>query len=202
MNADITDNGTESAKSELQGAFGSQSRANAISYGHPHSKQILSEACDVIRESESGALLLVLLDQKRIPVHIMKGNGESGFSPDMMTVVMQVPGKVETATAKFIIELIKGLHEAAQELTGFKTPDPTKDVMKYASFIHSRNLDSITEVCRIINELTNSSYFSVLLDTLTKLGLNNVYKAYIDGASREELYEAYADAYDNLVEGV
>jgi hypothetical protein len=93
------------------------------------------------------------------------------------------------------------VHEATQEHAGFKTPDPTKDIMAYASFIHGRNLDSITETCQIVKELTNSSEYPELLDSLAELGLNGVYKAYIAGKSRDELYEEYVSAYDIAMRG-
>ena len=195
MNTDTTDNGTESAKS----AFGDKgTRVNSMSYGHPHAEQILSECCDILRESETGRMLLVFYDHKKVPVHIMKGKGDSGFSPDMSTIIMQIPGNVKEAQPEHVIYLAKALHEAGQELSGFKSPDPGKDLMAYASFIHGRNLDSITEVCQIVKELTDSSYFSVLLDSLKKIGLYKVYKAYLDGASRDELYTEYAEAYETI----
>lgn len=194
--------GTEDDK-KLKGAFGGRgTQVNAITYGHPHGEQIMGEAIAVIRQSEAGRLLLKMLDYKRVPVHIIRGSGESGFSPELNTIYLQVPGKVAHASPQFIIYLIKSLNEAAQELAGFHAPDPSKDIMAYASFIHGRNIDSITEVCKIVKELTNSSQYSDLLDSLAELGLNRVYKAYIDGASRDELYTEYAEAYDQAREGV
>ncbi len=194
--------GTDDDKN-LKGAFGDKgTQANAITYGHPHGEQIMTEAMAVIRESEAGRLLLKLLDYKRVPVHIIRGTGESGFSPELMTIYLQVPGKISHATPQFIIYLIKALNEAAQELAGFHAPDPSKDIMAYASFIHGRNIDSISEVCKVVKELTNSSVYADLLDSLAELGLNRVYKAYIDGATRDELYTEYANAYDQAREGV
>jgi len=184
-------------KEKLKGSFGDKgTNVNQIAYGHPYADKMISEAVEVIRESKTGSLLLRLLENKLVPVHVIKGTGESGYSPELNTIYIQTPGKAESASALFIVHLIKSLHEAAQELSGHKTPDPTKDILAYASFIHGRNLDSITEVCKVVNELTNSSYFSDLLDTLDQIGLNNVYKAYLNNASREEIYEKYAEAYD------
>jgi hypothetical protein len=118
-----------------------------------------------------------------------------------MTIYMQASGKLTSANGTFILNLIKALHEAAQELAGFKTPDPRKDIMAYASFIHGRNLDSITETCQVVKELTNNGKNQDLLDSLTELGLNGVYKAYMAGKSRDELYEEYALAYDASTRG-
>ncbi|HPD83216.1 MAG: hypothetical protein R3D88_00765 [Alphaproteobacteria bacterium] len=195
MNTDTTDNGTGSAKS----AFGDKgTNVNSIAYGHPYAEQIIESATKVIRESSTGKKLLVMLDKKLVPLHIMKGKGEIGFSPDMGTIIMQVPGNIDKALPEHILRLIKALHESAQERAGHKAPSPQKDIMAYASFIHGRNLDSIVEVCKILKELTNSSYYPVLLDSMEKIGLNKVYKAYLSGKSRDELYDEYAEAYETL----
>src|SRR5690606_39168393 len=115
---------------------------------------------------------------------------------ELNTIYLQLPAKQTEVNGAFVIKLAKAVHEATQEHAGFKTPDPMKDVMAYASFIHGRNLDSITETCQIIKELTNTSEYPELLDSLAELGLNGVYKAYIAGKTRDELYEEYIAAYD------
>lgn len=191
----------ETPSGGLGSTFGSKTKGSQISYGHPYSKEILESAQVVIRESDTGRQLLKLIELKKVPVHIIKGTGQSGFTPDVMTIYMQVSGKLTHANGVFILNLIKALHEAAQELAGFRTPDPRKDIMAYASFIHGRNLDSITETCQVVKELTNSPIFQDLLDSLTELGLNGVYKAYIAGKTRDELYEEYALAYDASTRG-
>jgi hypothetical protein len=187
---------SDNEKSGLGSAFGSKTKGSQITYGHPYGKELVESAYNVIRNSELGRKLLKLIDLDKVPVHVIKGTGESGFSPELMTIYMQAPGKLKEANPAFIVNLVKALDEAAQELAGFKTPDPRKDIMAYASFIHGRNLDSITEVCRVIKELTSSGEFTNLLDSLTELGLNGVYKAYMAGKSRDELYEEYILAYD------
>lgn len=198
MNTD-TENNKNSAKS----AFGDRgTNVNAMHFGHLHADKILNEICEILRESETGRLLLTLVDKKQVPVHIMKGKGETGYSPHMNTIFMQIPGKTKEAKPEHVIQFAKALHEAGQEFAGFKAPEPGKDLMAYASFIHGRNLDSITETCKILKELSNSQHFTNLLDSLHALGLYSVYKAYIDGASRDELYKEYAEAYETLSEGV
>lgn len=183
----------------LKGSFGDRGiNMNAMGYGHPHAEKILREATEIIAESETGQLLLVMLRKKLVPVQVMKGRGESGFSPDMGTIIMQIPSNIDKALPEHVIHLIKALDEAAQERAGFTAPNPREDLMAYASFIHGRNLDSIMETCKIVKELTNSSYYSVLLDSLKDLGLNTVYEGYIKGLSRDELYTLYAEAYETI----
>lgn len=193
MNTDTTDNGTGSAKS----AFGDKgTNVNAIAYGHPYADQIIEEARDILEESETGRILLRVLDQYKIPIHVMKGTSESGFSPDMKTIFLNVPGKVSKVTGEIVFNFAKSIREADLEYSGHKTPDPMKDLMAYAGFMHARNLDTLTHTCLIVKELTNSSYYSVLLDSLDNLGFNDFYKAYLSGVSKDKLYDYYAEAYD------
>ena len=181
----------------LGSAFGDKgTKANQIAYGHPYAENIIDSAREVLNQSETGKTLLKVRDTFKIPVHIIKGNGESGYSPEMNTIFIQTSGNTQKATGEIILNFIKALREADQEYAGHKAPDPLKDVIAYAGFMHARNLDAITHICKVVKELTNSSYFSDLLDTLPKLGLNRVYKAYIDGASKEQLYMEYAEAYN------
>lgn len=188
--------GTESGG--LKGSFGSKgTKVNQIPYGHPHAAQIIAEAREILLQTETGQILVEVWDKFNIPIHVLKGNGETGFSPETNVIYVQAPGSLKAASPEVVLGLLKALREADLEYAGFKTPDPAKDISTYAAFMHARNLETITAICKFVKELTNSSYFSVLLDTLPKLGLNGVYKAYIDGATREQLYDAYADAYDN-----
>ncbi|NQZ14520.1 MAG: hypothetical protein HRT94_06840 [Alphaproteobacteria bacterium] len=193
---DTAESGGASAKS----AFGDRGTNvnSGMVYGHPHGEAIIEGAKAIIRESATGNKLLVMLDKNLVPLHIMKGNGSNGFSPDMGTIILQIPSSVKETKGDHVIHLIKALHEAAQERAGFSAPNPHEDIMAYASFIHGRNLDSIVEVCKIVKELTNSSFYSVLLDSLKKIGLYNVYNAYLDGKNRDELYTEYAEAYETL----
>jgi len=193
---------TDTQNSSLQGAFGDRgTNVNNITYGHPHGEAILNGCKEILLESETGQILVRILNHHQIPVHIMKGTGESGFSPELKTIYLQIPGKITKATGEVVIQLAKAIREADQEYAGMTAPDPMKDVVAYAGFMHARNVDSIYYVFQTIKELKNSSFFDILLDTLKNLGLNDMYKAYLEGKSKEELYDYYADAYE-MREGI
>jgi hypothetical protein len=114
----------------------------------------------------------------------------------MNTIFLQAPGKTEGLYGPLILSFIKGLREADQHYNGLKSPDPMKDVMAYAAFMHARNIDGLYFVCEVLKELTNSLHFPVLLDSLKILGLNSFYIAHSEGATKEELYDYYAEAYN------
>lgn len=188
---------TDNENRGLQDAFGDRgTNVNMINYGHPHGERILDEALDALRESETGALFVKILLTMKTPVHIMKGTGESGFSAELGAIYLQVPGKISSVTGDVVINLAKAIREAEHDFEGVKAPDPMKNVIEYAGFMHSRNVDSIYYVFKIIKELTNSLLFPVLMGSLTNLGLENMYKAFLEGKKKEELYDYYSDAYE------
>lgn len=185
---------TDNESTGLGGAFGAKTKGAQIGYGHPHAAQILESAQEVISKTQTGQMLMRACKKGGIPVHIIKGTGIAGFSPQARVVYMQLPGKRETATPSDILLLIKAMREADQELIGLTAPDPMKDIMRYATVMHTKNMDAIVHVCKVVKELTNTPVFKDLLDGLNELGYGKVYKAYIADASDEELFDAYAEA--------
>ncbi|MFA5592217.1 MAG: hypothetical protein WC989_02760 [Micavibrio sp.] len=178
--------------SGLSGAFGNKGlKANHVSYGHPHGKEILEEILDVLKQSPTGVTLFNVHTMYKFPIQIIKGTGESGFSPQSKIIYIQIPGAAQKADGKHIIQTIKALREAEHEIIGFTAPDPSKDFMKYASVMHAKNLDSIVYVCKVMKELTNSSRYQELLDALVAFDYSDVYKAYMSNASEKELFDAY-----------
>lgn len=185
-----SDNGEFEA---LQVSFGDKgTKVNAISYGHPHADKIIGEVEEILTESETGRILLKAKAKGNIPVSVMKGEGEAGFSPDSKVIYVQIPGKMTSADARTVIQYVKALREADQHLIGKVAPDPNKDIMKYAIAMHAKNMDAITYVCRFVKELTNSSHFSVLIDAISQLGYKEVYDVYDKDGSTDEIFEAYA----------
>ncbi len=180
-------------KSGLGGTFGSKTTGSQIAYGHPYSDSIRESAMAVISQAPTGQLLMNACRKGNFPIHVIKGNGVAGFSPQARVVYLQVIGKKTAADPVDILMLIKAMREADQELIGLTTPDPMKDLMRYATVMHTKNLDAIIYTCKVVKELTKTSVYNDLLDGMGKLGYGKVYKAYLEDASNEELFDAYAE---------
>ncbi|MEM8833110.1 MAG: hypothetical protein AAGB32_01090 [Pseudomonadota bacterium] len=179
---------------KLQGAFGDKgTQVNSIGYGHPHAEDIIKEAKEIIAESSTGKLLIKVHNVHNIPIQVIKGTGDSGFNTDSRIIYLQAPGKTKRAEPKLVLQLIKALREADQDIMGVKAPNPEEDLMAYATVIHGKNLDSIIHICKVVKELTNSSSFSILLEGIADLGYSKFYKAYINDATKDELFDVYAE---------
>ncbi len=183
---------SDNEQTGLGGAFGAKTRGSQIGYGHPFGKEIVESARTVIRESETGRMLIKACELGRVPINVIKGLGEPGFSPESRIIYIQASGKISKADSKLILQLVKAMREADQDLLGVRAPDPMKDIMQYATVMHGKNMDAILHVCKFVKELINSSLFTDFLDALDDLGYKKVYQTYADGGSKDDLYKAYA----------
>ncbi len=182
----------ENTSSSLGSAFGSKTKGSQINYGHPNGKEIIESAKEILQSAETGRNLMKSCEMGRIPINVIKGLGEPGFSPESRIIYIQATGKVAKADSKLVLQLVKALREADQELIGMRAPDPSKDIMHYATVMHAKNMDSIMYVCKFVKDMVNNSLFTDFLDALDLLGYKKVYKVYAENGSTEEIFKAYA----------
>ncbi len=187
----MTDKETTSG---LGSTFGGKTKGSQISYGHPYSKEILDSAKEVIKTTPTGKMLLRSCEMGKIPINVIKGFGEPGFSPEARIIYIQAAGKISKADPKLVLQIVKALREADQDMMGLKAPDPAKDIMTYASVIHAKNMDSIVHVCKFVKDLVNTSLFTNFLEVLGELGYKKVYQVYSENGSDEEIFKAYANS--------
>lgn len=185
--SDTTDTG-------LGGAFGAKTRGAQIGYGHPHAREILDSAKEAIRTTETGRMLMKSCEMGRIPVNVIKGLGEPGFSPESRIIYIQASGKTAQADSRMVLQIVKAMREADQDLLGLKAPDPSKDIMHYATVMHGKNMDAIIHVCKFVKELINTSGFTDFLDAMDDLGYKKVYQVFAADGSKEEMFKAYANS--------
>lgn len=185
---------TDKETTGLGGTFGAKTKGSQIGYGHPYSQEILETAKETIKSTETGRSLLKSCEVGRIPITVIKGLGEPGFSPESRIIYIQVSGKTSKADPKLVLQIIKAMREADQDLLGLKAPDPAKGIMEYASVIHAKNMDSIVHVCKFVKDLINTSVFTDFLDALAELGYKKVYQVYAENGSKEDIFKAYASS--------
>lgn len=185
-----TDNQTSN---KLQGAFGDKgTKMNSISFSHPYAEDIINKAKELLSESEAGQALIRAQELKKAPIHVLKGDGESGYNPQSKVIYVPISGKKDRLDAKTFILFVKAFRGLEQEYLGLETPDPSMDVIKYAARLHSKNVDSIIYACKVVSEMSSSKIFQNLLDAIKEFGYIDLYKAYEGKATHEELYDIYA----------
>jgi len=189
MNIETEQNTGSSAKD----AFGSKgTKLNSISFSHPYAESIIERAKELMRESETGNILVQVQEQQRTPVHVLKGDGESGYNPQSKVIYVPISGKKDKLDAKTFILFVKAFRALDQEFAGLEAPDPSMEVVHYAGRLHAKNVDSIIYACKVVSEMQSSKVFPNLLDAMDLFGYSNLYKGYESEATLEELYEIYS----------
>lgn len=183
---------TDKDDSNLQGAFGDRGSKSTISYEHPNSEELKKKAREMMKPSLTGLSLWKVSEMYNVPLKILKGKGNPTYMPEENVVLAYVPAPASQVTAKLILDLCQGFRLAEQHLLGFTAPSKDDDVFTYASVMHAKTIDSITFMCKTVEELKGTDYYSILLDEVKKLGHGMVYKAYVENASKEEMADAYA----------
>lgn len=176
----------------LQGAFGEKSeKKNYIDYSHPMAKEFEKELISKLSRIKTGYTLLAVPEDYKYSIRILKGKAEPGTSSEHKIVYIHIPIKQTEVLPKQILDLTKALRLAEQDIMGFTTPDPSKDLFEYASVVHAKNLDAIVYMCKLVKDLEGTDKYSVFLDTLEKMGHSAVYKTYVSDFTDESLNDAY-----------
>jgi len=189
MNIETEQNTGSSAKD----AFGSKgTKLNSISFSHPYAEDIIDRAMELMSESETGQALIRAQKMKESPVHVLKGDGESGYNPQSNVIYVPISGKKDRLDAKTFILFVRAFRAMEQEFVGLETPDPSMEVMRYAGRLHAKNVDSIIYACKVVSEMSSSKVFPNLLDAMDSFGYSDLYKGYESKATLEELYDIYS----------
>lgn len=189
MNTDTENNDNAG----LQDAFGNKgTKMNSISFSHPYAESIIDRAKELMGESKTASALIHTQEVKKVPVHVLKGDGESGYNPQSNVIYVPISGKKDKLDAKTFILFVKAFRALDQEFAGLETPNTSMDVIKYAAMLHTKNLDCIIFACKVVEEMSSSKVFTNLLDALDSFGYIEVYRAYEKGATKQELLDIYS----------
>ena len=185
---------SDNENSNLQGAFGAKSDKKAhVDYSHPQNEAFWKQIKEDLWQFPIGRSLVRVTQVYDNHFKILKGKAEPGFFTETNTAYIFAPLKQDTVLPKQILDAAKALRLAEQEILGLTTPDPSKDMFEHASIVHTKNLDSIVYMCKVVEERKGHESFDVLLDTLKEMGHSMIYKAYVDGKSQKEVFDTYAE---------
>lgn len=179
-------------ESGLQGAFGDMgNKQNHVDYSHPLAKEMLEEIKKQMSKVKTGYGLLAVPEAYGYKIRVLKGKAEPGVSSEHKIIYIHIPLKQAQVMPKQILDLVKAIRLAEQDVMGFTTPDESKDIFEHASVVHAKNLDSIVCMCRFVKDLEKTDLYSIFIDTLEKMGHSAVYKAYSSDFDTDELSDAY-----------
>ncbi len=174
----------------LSGSFGSLGdMPNVASYAHEEADPILNSAKEILEKIPAGQRLLEVMKQYSIPVKTIKGKELTYSSPDEQSIFIVLPPHSEKSIDLVALTLACGIRDVEQSIKGFTKPNQELDPIEYASITFSRTLDVLVNMCQIADELKENLGFTKPLDIIDELGHSNLYKAYKDNASHDQMIE-------------
>ena len=146
---------------------------------HPNSDTMVTSACNLIRKTKTGEMLLDFAKNAGISMHVLAQNNESGYTPNQKTVYISVPAAQEAGTAKIIILLAGALREAMQEeIDELKRPPLTWPEHDYAQRMVERNRDKWWYTCAVAHDLIHEHNMHELFDEFRMMGYDKALTGY------------------------
>lgn len=163
----------------------------SISYIHPQEDQILSQALDIMKRSETAAGLI----GKEQSIRVMTGPISQGFTPDGKRIYLRVPAMQNVAQIEQALDLAATLYECQilqKDGVPQKNQLETDDVLRG---LHERNVRIIVKIFDIAQELDDSGYHATA--ELRKMGFSKMLNAWKTSNSIEECANIYWNMNNN-----
>lgn len=156
------------------------------------SKTLLVELRTMMGGSPTAQQLFGMADQHGVSVKFLRGREESVYVPENKWLFMSVTPRTR-ATPRLALLYAGGLREAEQNILGFNRPSNESDDSGWITQNLVKNLDIILKMCIIVNEIVKQNQSaSDFLDSLTALGHDDIYEAFVNNTSEEEMLRLLA----------
>lgn len=151
----------------------------------PKGDQAIQEAIEILKKSETGALLAAVMEQQGITVKAIRAPQDSSYIPDSKEIYIGIPPRHPPSRERLVLMLAGALREAELELLGYNYIEALKNsVEEGATVAYAKKTDVIVTLCDVAYELTQINDFSEsFLDELRKMGHDNTVDVYL--AERE-----------------
>ena len=186
----MTEENNDITTNPLSGSFGALGdMPNVVTYDSEESDPILKGAKDILQKIPSGIRLLEIMTQYNIPIKTIRGKELTYTNPDEQSIFLVLPPHAEKSLELVALTLGCAIRDVEQSIKGFTKPDPQIDPIEFASITFSRTLDILVSMCQIADDLKEKLGFTKPLDIIDDLGHIELYKAYKDNASHDQMIE-------------
>lgn len=156
-------------------------------------KTLLGSLRDLLNPSATARRLMDMADRQGISVKFLKGREEAAYVPENKWVFLSITTKTK-ANSTLALRYAGALREAEQNILGFERPG--EDITNDSEWLEknlAKNLDIIINLCTIVKEISEGNqHVPDFLDSLTTLGHDDIYKAFVNQASEEEMMRILA----------
>ncbi len=164
-----------------------------IAYRHPLESDIIEQSVSILSECETGQNLLKLKDEHSVEIRVLSSPNYHGVITNDFVVYLVIPAAEQTAKFFQALVLAYALRDVQQIAGGYLHPHPSIDQEEYLTANYGKNLDMITQMCKIVEEFENINAPGAL-QALNKMGLGSVYSGYKNGLHSDALMDVYVEA--------
>lgn len=161
-------------------------------YKHPQAVDILQQARDLLLKSPRAKALLDYADEKKIHIHCLGSPNYQAFCTNKPLIYLFCPSAQYTADYMHALILAAALDDARQISEGYTRPSHEEEQDIYLAVNYHKNLRSLAEVCKIVDELKNDDVNEAYI-AMQRLGMQNIYAGIQNGVSDLELLHIYQD---------
>ncbi|MCK5285280.1 MAG: hypothetical protein KAJ86_06825 [Alphaproteobacteria bacterium] len=164
-----------------------------IAYRHPLENKIIEESKALLFETKTGARLLEIAEKQMTQIRVLNSPNYHGFITNERICYIIMPAAEQTAKYLQAIILTGCLRDAEQIASRYIHPTQEAELDIYETVNFGKNLDMVTEMCKMVEELEDKG-FPEGLAALSKLGMERVYKGYKNGQDNDTLMNTYIAA--------
>lgn len=178
----------------LQGTFGAKTAAQVTPDYAADVAGLVRDLRARLARSPLATRLFQMADGQGVAVRGIRGMKESAYVPENKWVFITITPHTRP-TATLALRYAGALREAEQNILGFGRPGPeVRDDDDWVTQNLVKNLDIIKNICIIVRELSPESENNTeFLDSLTELGHDKIYKAFINHSDDETLIRLLAE---------
>src|SRR5690606_33540294 len=144
----------------------------------------------LLGETENGARLLKLAEEQGTQIRVFNSTNYQGFVTNSRIAYIIMPAAEKTGKYLQAIVLAGCLRDAEQIAAGYLHPSLDSKPEIYETVNFGKNLDMVSEMCKIVEELENKGFLEGIA-AMERLRLAGVYRAYKNGQRDEILQDTY-----------
>lgn len=163
-----------------------------VPYTHPKADDVLRQVRDLLIKAPTGKRLLDIADEKDVEIRIVSSANYQAIATNKPLIYLFMPAAQYTADYHQALQLCGALRDIEQILGGFPRPSSDESPEVFFSISYDKNLNILCEICRIVEEFEDLN-ISEAMAAMRRLGIEDVYSGYKNGASPDEMLKIYTD---------
>lgn len=163
-----------------------------VPYAHPKADDILRQTRDLLVKAPTGKRLLDIADEKDVEIRIVGSANYQAVATNKPMIYLFMPAAQYTADYHQALQLGGALRDMEQVLGGFPRPSAEEAPEVFFSISYDKNLNILCEVCKIVEEFENLN-ISEAIAAMRRLGIEDVYSGYKNGAPPDEMLNIYTN---------